>query len=95
MRNFQDTLETRKRPLISGFLICMVVCTFKNNFFVEHVRTPAFDLSLSVFGKLLSRDIFCKIHIVEMHSFHPNFRVNLIQTYFRILYNTKGVFRTL
>ena len=25
MRNFQDTFETRKRPLISGFSICMTV----------------------------------------------------------------------
>ena len=25
MRNFQDTFETSKRPLISGFSICMTV----------------------------------------------------------------------
>ena len=25
MRNFQDNFETRKRPLISGFSICMTV----------------------------------------------------------------------
>ena len=25
MQNFQDTFETRKRPLTSGFLICMTV----------------------------------------------------------------------
>ena len=25
MQNFQDTFETRKRPFISAFLICMTV----------------------------------------------------------------------
>ena len=25
MRNFQDIFETRKRPIISGFSICMTV----------------------------------------------------------------------
>ena len=25
MGNFQDTFETRKRPLISGFSICMII----------------------------------------------------------------------
>ena len=25
MRNFQDTFQTRKRPIISGFSICMTV----------------------------------------------------------------------
>ena len=50
--------------------------TFKNNYFVEHVRLDASDLSSSVFGKFLTRDIFCKIQVVAMHSFLKNFRIN-------------------
>ena len=80
-----------KRNLIQvfSFEFCK---TFKNNYFAEHLRLNASELSSSVF---LTRDTFCKIQIVAMHSFIKHFRINAFYVEFRILYNPKGVIRTL
>ena len=52
--------------------------TFKNNYFVEHVRLDASDISSSVLGKSLTCDIFCKIQIVAMHNFLKQFCINSV-----------------
>ena len=43
MRNFQDTFETRKRPFISGFSICMTVPLS----FYQRIHKPSIHASLT------------------------------------------------
>ena len=45
-------------------------------------------------GISLCRNIFCNVHIKEMHSFLQDFGINSFQIDFRILNNLRGVLRT-
>ena len=62
--------------------------TFNNNHFVQHVRLHASDLSSSELGKFVTREIFCKIQIVAMHSFLKHFRINSFYVYFSFFTET-------
>ena len=59
---------------------------FTNKYCLEHVWTAASDLSSLVFGKFLTRIIFCTIHIVAMFRFLQHFGIYSFQIDYRILY---------
>ena len=66
---------------------------FESNYFLEHIRKAASNLSSSVFGKFL----ICEI--LDSHcqnaKFSPEFRINSFQINFTVSYNLRCVFRNL
>ena len=56
MRNFQDTFETRKRPFISVFSICMTVALNKPN--LSNILLAKLTWILIGFNLFLKIDVF-------------------------------------